>query len=157
VKLSVRPCQPEDFEALYRIDRACYEPGVAYSRRMLREYMELPESHCLVALLGAEIAGFVIALWQDWYGHVITIDVIESARRHGVGSALMVAIEKQMADAGVRMVELETATNNHAGIAFWQRLGYRTVSVYPRYYQNRTDAYRMVKEIASIRIRKTRM
>ncbi|MDE3135255.1 MAG: GNAT family N-acetyltransferase [Acidobacteriota bacterium] len=157
MKLTLRPYEPGDFEALYRIDRACYEPGIAYSRRMLREYLELPESRCLVALLGQEIAGFVIAVWQDWYAHVITIDVGEQARRHGVGSALMSAIEKQMAQAGVRMVELETALNNHPAIAFWQKLGYRAVSVYPRYYQNRTDAYRMVKEIASVRFRRPRM
>jgi ribosomal-protein-alanine N-acetyltransferase len=157
VKLTLRPFEPSDFEALYRIDRTCYEPGVAYSRRMLREYLELPETRCLVAALGEEIAGFVIAVWQDWYAHVITIDVIESARRHGVGSALMAAIEKQMTAAGVRMVELETATNNHPAIAFWQRLGYRTVSVYPRYYRNRTDAYRMVKEVASPRFRRPRL
>jgi ribosomal protein S18 acetylase RimI-like enzyme len=157
VKLTLRPYEPGDFQALYRIDRACYEPGVAYSRRMLREYLELPESRCLVALLGDEVAGFVIAVWEDWYAHIITIDVIESARRHGVATALMAAIEKQMAADGVRMVELETATNNDAGIAFWQKMGYRTVSVYPRYYQNRTDAYRMLKEIASFRVRQRRM
>ena len=91
MKLTLRPYQTGDFEALYRIDRACYEPGIAYSRRTLREYLTLPESHCLVALLDGDIAGFIIAFWQEWYAHVITIDVVESARRHGVGSALMAA------------------------------------------------------------------
>ncbi len=156
MKLTLRPYQPDDFEALYRIDRACYEPGIAYSRRTLREYLGLPESHCLVAVLGREIAGFVIAFWQEWYAHVITIDVLESARRHGVGSAMMAEIEGQMAVAGVKMVELETATNNHPAIAFWEKHGYRTVAVHPRYYQNRTDAYRMVKEIASVREKQPR-
>ena len=153
MKLTLRPFEPGDFEALFRIDRTCYEPGVAYSRRMLREYLELPESRCLVAVLGEEIAGFVIAVWQDWYAHVITIDVIESARRHGVGSAMLDEIEQQMATEGVRMVELETATNNHPAIAFWKRHGYRPVAVHHRYYKNRIDAYRMIKEIASARAR----
>ena len=153
MKLTLRPYQPGDFEALYRIDRACYEPGIAYSRRMLREYLAMPESHCLVALVDGEIAGFVIGVWQEWYAHVITIDVMESARRHGVGSAMMGEIEQEMAAEGVRFVELETATNNEPAVAFWKKHGYRPVSVYPRYYQNRTDAYRMVKEIASLRAR----
>jgi ribosomal-protein-alanine N-acetyltransferase len=153
VKLTLRPYESGDFEALYHIDRACYEPGIAYSRRTLREYLTLPESHCLVATLDGEIAGFIIAFWQEWYAHVITIDVAESARRHGVGSAMLGVIEQQMAAEGVRMVELETATNNHPAIAFWKRHGYRPVAVHHRYYKNRIDAYRMIKEIASARAR----
>ena len=153
MKLNIRAYQTEDFEALYRIDRACYEPGIAYSRRMLREYLGYPASHCIVAELDGQIAGFIIAFWQEWWGHVITIDVIETARRHGVGSVMLAEIERQMEAGGVHFVELETATNNKPGIAFWKKHGYRPVSIYPRYYQNRIDAYRMVKEIASARAR----
>lgn len=155
MKLTLRPYQPSDFQALYRIDQACYEPGIAYSLRMLREYLTLPESHCLVAVAGGDIAGFVIAFWHEWYGHVITIDVVESARRQGVGSALLGEIEQQMAAAGVRMVELETAMNNPSAVAFWKKHGYRPVAIHPRYYKNRIDAYRMVKEIASVRARES--
>lgn len=155
MKLTLRPYEPSDFQTLYRIDQVCYEPGIAYSRRMLREYLTLPESHCLVAVADEEIAGFVIAFWHEWYAHVITIDVVESARRQGVGSALLGEIEQQMAAAGVRMVELETAMNNPAAVAFWKRHGYRAVAIHPRYYKNRIDAYRMVKEIASVRARES--
>ena len=68
-------------------------------------------------------------------------------------NAMLDEIEQQMATEGVRMVELETATNNHPAIAFWKRHGYRPVAVHHRYYKNRIDAYRMIKEIASARAR----
>jgi len=73
---------------------------------------------------------------------------VEAARRQGVGSALLAEIERQMARENVRLVELETATNNRPAIAFWKKHGYRPVSVYRRYYPGGADAYRMVKQLA---------
>ncbi len=145
--ITLRPCRASDFESLLRIDHACYEPGIAYSRRELREYLSDRGSRCWVALLGQEITGFLIAIREGWLGHIITIDVVESARRHGVGSLLLAAAEREMAAAGARRVELETATNNQPAIAFWQRHGYETVEIIPRYYLNRIDAYLMIKRL----------
>jgi ribosomal-protein-alanine N-acetyltransferase len=147
VDITLRPYQPEDFQALYLIDQACYEPGIAYGRRELREYLGLPGSRCWVAALGEEIVGFLIAFWGRWRAHIITIDVVESARRHHVGSALLAEAEREMAATGVRVVELETATNNEPAIAFWQKHGYQIVAIHPRYYLNRIDAYVMLKRL----------
>jgi len=47
----------------------------------------------------------------------------------------------------VRYVELQTATNNEAGVAFWQRHGYRSSGVTRGYYLGRIDAYEMIKEL----------
>ncbi|HVB34702.1 MAG TPA: N-acetyltransferase [Patescibacteria group bacterium] len=148
LNFTFRPCQPTDFETLYRIDRACYEPGIAYSRRTLRSFLTLRESHCWVACLAGEIAGFLIAFWEDGLGHVITIDVVESARRLGAGSALLALAEREMSQGGVRRVDIETATNKRPAIAFWNKHGYRAIGVHPRYYQGRIDAYLMSKRLA---------
>jgi ribosomal protein S18 acetylase RimI-like enzyme len=147
VNITLRPYHPDDFQTLLRIDRACYEPGIAYDRRELREYLQLPGSRCWVALLDEEIVGFLIAVREDGRGHIITIDVVESTRRHGVGSALLAEAERKMALAGIREVELETATNNQSAIAFWQNHGYRIVALYPGYYLGRIDAYIMTKRL----------
>jgi ribosomal protein S18 acetylase RimI-like enzyme len=48
---------------------------------------------------------------------------------------------------GVRYVGLQTATNNEAGVAFWQRHGYRSSGVTRGYYLGRIDAYEMIKEL----------
>jgi ribosomal-protein-alanine N-acetyltransferase len=147
VDITLRPYHPDDFQTLYRIDQACYEPGIAYGRRELLEYLALPGSRCWVAVMGDEIVGFLIAIREGGRGHLITIDVVESARRHGVGSALLDEAERKMASAGIRAVELETATNNEPAIAFWQKHGYRIVAIHPGYYLGRIDAYIMTKSL----------
>lgn len=146
----VRDYSPADFETLYEIDQACYARGIAYSRAMLRWYLKQRGSFCLVAE-GAEpeslIEGFIIAQGKGEAGYIVTIDVLRGQRRSGVGTALLDAAERRLASKGVRYVELQTATNNEAGIAFWQRHGYRSSGVIRGYYLGRIDAYQMSKEL----------
>ncbi len=151
----VRPYQPADFETLYAIDKRCYAPGIAYSRRMMREILEQPGADCLVAqsdkldagLPDARgIAGFLIAEAQGAEGHIITLDVVEEHRRSGMGTALLRSMEQGLHAHGVRVVFLETATSNEAGVAFWKRHGYRSCGVLRRYYLGRLDAYLMRKD-----------
>ncbi len=88
--------------------------------------------------------------------HVITLDVAEAYRRAGTGTALLVEMERRLAGRGVKRVTLETAVNNEAGFAFWQRHGYSTVGVFKRYYLERLDAYHMVKVLPSSDARSAR-
>jgi ribosomal protein S18 acetylase RimI-like enzyme len=148
---TLRDYSPSDFETLYEIDRACYVRGIAYSRRMLRRYLNQESALCTVAQTtgGAEDAllGFIIAHAQGAEGYIVTIDVQEDHRRSGIGTALLQETERRLASAGVRYVGLQTATNNEAGVAFWKRHGYRSSGVSRGYYLGRIDAYEMFKEL----------
>ncbi len=146
---ALRAYVPEDFETLHAIDQACYPPGIAYSKRTLREFLRLPGADCRVAEAAGQIVGFLLAEREAARAHVITIDVLENHRRRGVGSELLRAIEQGLAACGVREVELETATDNAAAVAFWERHGYRSVAVLPRYYLGRHDAYFMRKRLVA--------
>lgn len=149
--LTLREYAAADFDALHALDLACYPPGISYSRRTLKWFLGLPGSDCLVAKNDenpSEIAGFIIAEADGAEGHIITIDIAESCRRAGVGTALLRGMEQRMAARGVRRVSLETATTNEPAVAFWQRHGYRSHGVLPRYYLGRLDAYSMSKKLA---------
>ncbi len=149
MSFSIRPYAPEDFDTLYEIDQTCYPPGIAYSKRTLRWFLRLPGRECLVAEAEGRISGFILAEQEGPRAHLITIDVVESERRRGVGSALLTAVESILAARGARQVELETATDNQAAVAFWNKHGYRTVGVLKRYYVGRLDAYSMRKPLAA--------
>ncbi len=148
MSVALRPYQSFDFEALYLLDRACYPPGIAYSKRMLRWYLAFPGAICTVAEAGdGAIAGFILSCADPPGGHIITLDVASEFRRHGTGSALYNAAEGEFAVRGVREIELETATGNAAGVAFWTRHGYRTDGLLPGYYLDRVDAFHMHKTL----------
>ena len=153
----LRSCQAQDFETLYEIDQACYEPAIAYSRRELRNYLRFPGADCVVAEAESaakdksksrklEIAGFCVTAHEDDWGYIITIDVLEAYRRHGLGSQVLAEAERRLAANGVCEIALDTAVNNGAAIAFWQKHGYRILGTRKGYYPGGIDAYSMAKK-----------
>ncbi len=152
----LREYRPQDFETLYEIDQLCYEPAIAYSRRELRNYLRFPGADCVVAEAGAagnaknkphesSIAGFCVTACEDDWGYIITIDVLESYRRYGLGSQLLAEAERRLAANGALEIALDTAVNNTAAIAFWQKHGYRILGTRKGYYPGGVDAYAMAK------------
>jgi ribosomal-protein-alanine N-acetyltransferase len=148
VNATLRSYLPEDFEQLHAIDQVCYPRGIAYSKRSLRWFLAVSGADCIVAETQGRIAGFILCESDGPRAHIITIDVLERFRRSGIGSALLREAERRLAKRGVGAVELETAQDNDAAIAFWQKHGYRTRSVYKRYYLGRIDALAMAKLLA---------
>ena len=143
--VTLRAHEPRDFTALLRLDEGCFPPGIAYSKTMLRYFLKLPSADGTVAEDGGRIVGFILTEENPPLAHVITLDVAESHRRQGVGTALLGESERNLALRGVRTILLETATENEAGVAFWQRHGYRIEATLKRYYLRSIDAYEMRK------------
>ncbi|HUJ29848.1 MAG TPA: N-acetyltransferase [Candidatus Acidoferrum sp.] len=158
MKVSLRTYRPEDFETLCEIDQACYERDTAYSHFEMHAYLTMPGAECVVAEVRAArqraIAGFCISARNGSEGYIITMDVVEKYRRSGIGSALLREIERRLTRNGVREVGLETATDNPAAVAFWQKHGYRTFGLRKRYYPRGRDAFSMAKIIGSSRASK---
>jgi len=188
VDVELRPYAPADFDIIYQIDQACYEPRIAYSRTELRQYLRFPGADCVVAeakqLNSAEatpqnsaktthkfsaeaahqksagaadsanaapaLVGFCITAHRGPWGYIITMDVLAAYRRDGVGSLLLTEAERRMVSRGVREIGLETATDNSAAIAFWQKHGYRKSGVRKNYYPGGRDAYSMAKRLAAV-------
>lgn len=147
-KIALQPYTREDFESLYEIDQVCYAPGIAYSRAELRAYLRFPNADCLIATIRGKAVGFCLAAYREKRGHIITMDILEAYRRHKIGSRLLGAVESRLAESGVNEIILETATENHSAIAFWQKHGYRTRDIWKGYYPGGRDAYAMIKSIA---------
>jgi [ribosomal protein S18]-alanine N-acetyltransferase len=147
--VALRPYDPQDFPALYRLDQSCFPPGIAYSKTTLRYFLSLRSADCLVATEDAHIAGFIVTEENPPLAHIITLDVAEKYRRQGIGSVLLAEIERNLALRGVRHLLLETATDNAPGVAFWQRHGYRIEATLKRYYLGRLDAYEMRKILSA--------
>jgi ribosomal protein S18 acetylase RimI-like enzyme len=147
MKIALRPYAPADFETIYQIDQQCFDPALAYSRPDLRNYLRLPGGDCVIAESEGKIAGFLVTAHENAVGSIVTIDVLAACRRQGVAALLLEESERRLAAAGVRTVELETATDNTSAIAFWQKHGYRKREVQKAYYPDGRDAYSMTKRI----------
>lgn len=157
----IRQFEQADFDTLWRIDQACFDPQLAYSRAEIAFYMRRPGSFTLVAEGEGDrasdngsapegIVGFIVAETRRKTGHIITVDVVAEARRAGVGSALLRAAEDQLLRAGARAVALETPVNNAAAILFYKQKGYFVEKTVTGYYSGQLDALVMTKELARL-------
>ena len=143
--MQLRAYQPSDFAALYEIDHACFPRGIAYSKGMLRHFLEMPSATCLLAVDGDNVGGFILSEMMGSEAHIVTLDVAEAFRRRGVGSLLLSALENAAVRRGAQSMILESAVNNDAAIALWRRHGYRQVGILKRYYLGKVDAIQMRK------------
>jgi ribosomal protein S18 acetylase RimI-like enzyme len=143
--LMLRSYEPHDFAALHKLDQSCFPAGISYSKTTLRYFLTLASADCVVAADGIHIAGFVLSEENPPLAHIITLDVDQRQRRNGVGTALLQQLESNLTARGVRSVLLETAIDNAAAVAFWQRHVYRIEATLKRYYLGRIDAYEMRK------------
>jgi ribosomal-protein-alanine N-acetyltransferase len=146
----LRPYDPRDFAALYRLDQGCFPAGISYSKTTLRYFLSLRSAESLIAMWDAHIAGFILSEENPPLAHIITLDVGEKFRRLGIGSALLAESERNLALRGVRHVLLETAADNEAGVAFWKHHGYGIAATLKRYYLGRLDAYEMRKIMRAV-------
>lgn len=147
VAFDIREFKPGDFETLWRIDQQCFAPGISYSKQELRAYIRHRSSFTLVAdeKKSGSTHAFIVGHIGPT-GHIITIDVLASARRTGLGSALLRAAEDRMRSAGSRAVGLEAAVDNVGALSFYKRHGYSVIRTWPRYYSNGVDALVLRKE-----------
>ncbi len=145
--MKLRPFRISDLDTLYMIDQGCFPPGISYSRTELGRFIAHRQSRTWVAEEGREIAGFLVANRHPSQplAHIITIDVIEPARRRGVGRALMDAVEDWAREQRFKAVALETAEHNLAAQKFYAARGYVIHEKLEHYYADGAAAWVMVK------------
>lgn len=156
----IREFRQSDFHTLWEIDQKCFPRGISYSQVELLSYIRHPKAFTLVAESpgpkgldqnGASrsfTAGFIVAaLGPRESGHIITIDVIEEARRSGLGSKLLREAESRLKHQGCSWVYLETAVDNTSALSFYKRHDYFLVKTVPRYYSNGMDAFVLKKDL----------
>lgn len=155
---AIRAYRPEDFRILWEIDQACFPAGISYSQAELRSYIRRPWAFTIVAeeqvaetsespTVNA-ILGFLVGeRAARGTGHIITIDVRQSGRRHGIGSALLHAAEERLRSSNCAAVRLETSVDNVAALSFYKRHGYHVIRTIPRYYSNGIDALLLEKNL----------
>jgi ribosomal-protein-alanine N-acetyltransferase len=144
----LREYRASDFDTLWMIDQACFEPGLSYGRRELAFYIDRKGGFTLVAQQIAKIVGFIVVHRNRRnQGHVITVDVLPETRRSGLGSRLLAAAEERLRTLGCGTVLLETAVDNVAAIGFYKRHNYAVVDRIPDYYLDSIDALVLAKNL----------
>jgi ribosomal protein S18 acetylase RimI-like enzyme len=141
--------EPADGELIACMSRELIESGLGWKWTPARVGRSLrdPATNVAVARLHGELAGFGIMRYRDEEAHLVLLAVQARHRRRGVGAALVGWLEASALTAGIGVIRLEARCNNAGALAFYQRLGYRLVSVVREMYDGREDGVRLARDL----------
>jgi ribosomal protein S18 acetylase RimI-like enzyme len=135
-----------DLDHLVRIEKACFPRG-----RFRRDHLEWILRHdrglTLVEETNRGIEGALMLLFESRVARILSVAVMPSARRRGVGTAMLAAAEDAARSRGAARVRLEVSTRNAAAIELYRSLGYEMEGILPRYYSWGEDAFAMSKPL----------
>ncbi len=118
---------------MFLLDEECFAEPFRFNLRAMRRFAGAENAATILAEDDTGgLAAFVVGHRVEGAVYIVTVDVVESQRRRGVGRELMRRVEE--AFAGARRVELHVFTGNAAAIRFYEGMGYRRIGAAPRFY-----------------------
>jgi ribosomal-protein-alanine N-acetyltransferase len=144
MELVIEDASIRDLDRLYEIESECFLEE-AFSKAQIAQLLKDYNSISLVARVVEDIVGFLIStVYADrkaLHGHVLTIEVLPTHRRSGVGKALLDEVENIFRQKGVKSLTLEVREDNVAAIGLYRRLGYEVVGQLRNYYGSAHGIY----------------
>jgi ribosomal-protein-alanine N-acetyltransferase len=129
---AVRRLAYSDLPAVIGIERRSFP--TPWSLAMFVLELSKPSGICLAATAGDELLGYLVCSRYDRVWHLMNVAVAPEWRRGGVASRLISQLVEE--GGGSLPFTLEVRVSNRPAIAMYERLGFRSAGVRPRYYQD---------------------
>ena len=130
--VKVRRLAYSDLPAVIAIERRSFP--TPWSLAMFVLELSKPSGICLAATRGGELAGYVVCSRYDQVWHLMNIAVDPDHRGTGVAGQLMRHLIEEA--QGKLPFTLEVRVSNHRAIGMYERFGFRSAGVRPRYYHD---------------------
>jgi [ribosomal protein S18]-alanine N-acetyltransferase len=128
----VRGLAYSDLPAVIAIERRSFP--TPWSLAMFVLELSKPSGVCLAATAGNELFGYLICSRYDQAWHLMNVAVAPERRRSGVASRLIARLFEET--RGELPITLEVRVSNRQAIVMYERFGFRSAGVRPRYYHD---------------------
>ena len=160
--VSLRLCTEADLTAMLVIEHACYP--TPWNRSAFVHELHNPHGRFLIAeqigptrcveqsretATTITIVGYLCSWLIIDEVHILNLAVHPDHRGGGIAQALLEHTLSQAIQAGAGSANLEVRQSNQAAIAVYRKFGFETVTVRPKYYEDREDGLLMVCALAS--------
>ena len=134
-----------DLPQVVAIERRAFT--TPWSLAMFVLELSKPSGICLAAEVENELVGYLICSRYDTVWHVMNVAVDPDRRRRGIATALIGALLERVGEDA--QVTLEVRKSNTGAVALYERFGFRSAGLRPRYYaDNGEDAVIMWRTTA---------
>lgn len=143
---SIRRMRLDDLSLVQAIDEISFSSP--WSKNAFRfELLKNPNGHSWVALLGAELVGFLVCWLVIDEAHLATIAVHPKFRGQGISKALVITGLCDLISKGASIATLEVRAGNNIAQRLYHHFGFKEVGLRKGYYQDtHEDALLMTVE-----------
>jgi [ribosomal protein S18]-alanine N-acetyltransferase len=135
--VEIRRLTYADLPQVVAIERSAFT--TPWSLAMFVLELSKPSGVCLAAVVETELTGYIVCSRYDTVWHVMNVAVDPDRRRRGIATALIQALLDRIGDDA--QVTLEVRRSNAGALTLYERFGFRSAGVRPRYYaDNGEDA-----------------
>jgi ribosomal-protein-alanine N-acetyltransferase len=134
-EVRVRRLAYSDLPAVIAIERRSFP--IPWSLAMFVLELSKPSGICLAATADDELLGYLVCSRYDQVWHLMNVAVAPEQRRLGVASRLIERLFEE--GRGQLPFTLEVRTSNRQAIAMYERFGFRSAGVRPRYYHDNNE------------------
>ncbi|UPG90159.1 GNAT family N-acetyltransferase [Luteibacter aegosomaticola] len=145
----VRRAEVSDLDDLVALEEATFDTD-RLSRAQYRKHLDSETAQVLVASANhRRFLGTAVVFYRKGttVARLYSIATKPQARGKGVGSALIEAAEEAARLRGCRALRLEVRKDNGVAIRLYERMGYRHIGEYAKYYGDGADALRLEKAL----------
>jgi [ribosomal protein S18]-alanine N-acetyltransferase len=131
-RMALRQLTYSDLPAVLSVERRSFP--TPWSLAMFVLELSKPSGICLAASDADQLVGYLVCSRYDHVWHLMNVAVAPERRRAGIASRL---IARLFEEAGRELpFTLEVRVSNRPAIAMYERLGFRSAGIRPRYYQD---------------------
>ena len=132
-ELEIRRLTYADLPQIIAIERRAFP--APWSLAMFVLELSKPSGICLAAVADGRVVGYLVCSRYDTVWHVMNVAVDPDRRRRGIATALLTALLGAIDDSEAQ-ITLEVRRSNRGAIALYERFGFRSAGVRPRYYRD---------------------
>ena len=124
--MDIRPYNDSDEAAVVALWLEAFPDSPAHNdlAQDLRSTLGVQRQFFLVATEGEDLVGTAMAGYDGHRGWVYYVAVARTARRQGIGTALMREVETRLGAAGCPKLNLQVRATNTEVVEFYRQLGY---------------------------------
>lgn len=147
--MNIRTAKPEDTNALYEIETACFNPDQYHQthKRQIRYLLTKGNADILLLEDKTGICGYSIILYKkrSTLGRLYSIAVKPELQGGEIGKKIFDASENAVKKRGLKGMILEIREDNNRHLERYLKLGYTQFGKAPDYYPDRASCLKLKK------------
>ena len=133
----------DDIPQLVQLEKNCFLTDRLSATQF--KYLIKSNNEILVVKQRQRIIAYGIILFRknSSIARLYSLAVHAKYRRHGIAQKLNDAISQHAQQRACTQIRLEVRKDNDAAIRFYKKNGYKIFAEYKKFYEDKTDAWRM--------------